>query len=155
MSDWNDLFGIEEKKKDTNPLEKKEKIQRVPGSLRMSRTAIPKIPQMNNEKLVGILSQVLDVKLQNLTTMLENQLIIEPVQSSKEFNRHKFSQKNLIWRIGTKGDRGTKLYELRDFFFPTDAQTIKELVDTLFNEEIVKKNRNGWLSLTEKGKHSF
>ena len=63
---------------------------------------------------------------------------------------HIFTRKNLIQFIGQRGSRGTKLCELRDFFYPTPASVINTEVQQLHIEGLIKKNRSGWISLRKK-----
>ena len=64
--------------------------------------------------------------------------------------QHLFNRENLVLFIGKRGSRGTKLCELRDFFDPTPASMIDTEVQKLRKEGLIKKNRNGWMTLTKK-----
>lgn len=98
---------------------------------------------MNEEQLATRISkQVIETLTETLQMNLK-QTILPQVQLSGELERHVFNRENLLWQIGTKGERGIKLYKFKDFFYPTDAQTIQEMVNTLFSGDIIKKNRNG------------
>jgi hypothetical protein len=61
---------------------------------------------------------------------------------------HLFNRDNLVLFIGRRGSRGTKLCELRDFFYPTPASVIDTDIQQLRKEGLVKKNRHGWMSLS-------
>lgn len=58
---------------------------------------------------------------------------------------HKLNEKNLIRFI--KEQENTKPYEMKIRFYDSSSFEIQKLLDKLFQENIIKRNKNGWISL--------
>lgn len=136
MSDWNELFGVREEtieqKKPSIPVKKSTK--KHPQTTYTS--VIPEGSRITKDDLEILQNNILEAM---------NHMIPEGLE------QHHFSREKLIQFIGSCGLRGTKLYELKFFFYPTPASTIAEELDKLKAEGLLQSNRNGWKTLTKKG----
>lgn len=133
MSEWNDIFGVGEKK---IPPKKNQSLPSTGTKKRVNPYQRSMIPERN------MITQA-DLKtLKNELLKSISDFILKGLES------HVFSRSNLIKFIGQRGSRGTKLCELRDMFYPTPLSEIDALVQQLRGEGIIKRNRNGWMSLS-------
>ena len=149
MSSFDEFFTL----KDETQKKKKPSITKTPASA-TPRPRTPRTPQIDLEKISNTFSQVLDEKLQRLTKTIENQAIPSQVQPSEIMKVgiiHTFNRENLIQFIGRRGKRGTKLCELRDYFFGSATTGKIDIeVQKLRKEGLIQKNRSGWMSLRKK-----
>lgn len=135
MSKWNDLFGITEDTTEQKKTSTHVKSSTKKHSQTTHTSIMPEGSRITKDDLET---------LQNNILKAMNHMIPQGLET------HIFHRKNLILFIGKRGSRGTKLCELRDFFYPTPASVIDTEVQKLRKERILKKNRNGWISLTNK-----
>jgi len=135
MSDWNGLFGVEEGTTEQKKLSTPVKSSIEKRSNYVQKSTIPEGSRITKSDLETLKNDLL---------VAMNHMIPQGLET------HIFSRETLIHFIGKRGSRGTKLCELRDFFYPTPASVIDSEVQKLRNEGLLKKNRNGWMSLAKR-----
>lgn len=135
MSDWNELFGIREE-----ITEQEKPFLPVKSSIEKRSNYVQKstIPEGNR------------ITKDDLETLKKDLLLAMNHMIPQGLETHIFSRVNLIHFIGKRGSRGTKLCELRDFFYPTPVGEIDKEVQKLRKERLIKKNRCGWMSLSKR-----
>ncbi len=133
MSKWNDIFGV---RKEKIPPKKNHSLPAMRTKKRAKTYQKSMIPE-GNRITQADLETLKNELLKNISDLIP-----------KGLESHVFSRNNLIKFIGRRGSRGTKLCELRDMFYPTPVSEIDALVQQLRREGFIKKNRNGWMSLS-------
>jgi len=151
MSNFEEIFLPErlkknEPKKQKTPVKKTRELSQPPT--KSSKIA----PKTDRKPTPSLSTQELQLKLDEVLNAIKQ---ITP--QSSELQQigiiHSFNRKSLLKTIGRKGTRGTKLYELRDFFYPTSAEEIDAEIQKLKLEGLVVSNKNGWMRLSEEKKN--
>lgn len=163
-------FGSLKKKK-----EKKKTTSPRPVTPRQSPLPTPKTPQMSEEKLVSVIGQVFDDKIQVLTKTIENQAIQPPVepdvirdltklietqrdkiQELQPASIHVFNERNALLFAMRTSRAGYKPKGMFEYFETEDGSIIDDdtkAMDRYFKKNgFVKENKSGWRKLTEKGR---
>lgn len=69
----------------------------------------------------------------------------KPSTKKKQIEKHHLTKTNLL-RFIMEQER-TKLYEMKIRFYQNSSNEINALVQECFNQELLIKNKNGWISI--------
>lgn len=155
MSSFEDLFRSKPKDKQKTKMKEETPVSTLrPQPSSHART--PRTSQISEEKVTSVITKDDLQSLKNDLLDSLKQAMPQQPQIPEELLKlqfHVFNRENLLLFIGRRGKRGTKLCELRDFFYGSaSASEIDKEVQKLRREGLIRKNRNGWMSLINKAK---